>query len=1027
MTESAFLVREIECVVTAPYAPSLQGLNDLAQRVTTSTIDSWALQKPCQVDLLADAFVEGLSRSRVALPLLSVFAHTTVFRDALLQRHPVILDTFLQKAVDAEESEYDPACIALLSSPLPPGVVAPARLASFITKLVHVMAGKPCTETLAPLHSLMNSLQTSPRILDEVPSEVMSNLQSEFTKTLRNLDDHMGNLLCLATFARIASNQKSHGHNQHGSEPPSWLLNIKHFFGAKRGLKTLDLVVLRVILACSSNCNLAPSQIAESIGLAICVLDAVELEQKYAWVSSNSSKIAKLCEKVARDGLDRETQVMGMTFLLSLRPVAALPSQIRDLGLRMLVSSDSRGALGNMPRYLVSRLTASLANCDESIVYEVLRFTVDALKDDSPNRGSLSSLHTAALLLSGLQSTESKPVVSSLLNSVSTKEAIASLFRIYPVIQSQDECRGSEVCYCAYAALKNKILLNLFEIYFAASLSNNGNATDVMLMKSFVDRSARSFADKSCSFSTANSRDFRGSIFLRSTQDFSSAGPPTRDWRSGVAETFMQNAQVSHGNMMKKIGDICFDLERRCYEVEGPLRSVEQERDCHIAENKKLKQQSEELQKQLNQSSHAVACLQHDLSRMGENAESASCRVQELTASIESLNQELEDQRRNFENTLHMERETARSKELDFIATTTEKDDQFEELQAKTRRLQTENEEMRQTLDTASKEITTSSKTSASLQNELDEFKSLLAENKIFCGQKKDEVKHLLTDNEYLRMEIGTMKATVEEQTAEAEKLYSVLRETEAKLQSETENLTRKHGVEISQVESEIAKLKIENSRLQAKMLAAVHDTSKTVQAKDTHIHQLEIKIQSLRNERATKAREFSEAQQHIGRLMGVMGFTAPTTEPPIANKYHHTRTTDAAHSITRRQSEVYDDEATQLAESFDSLASNLQGPSPKRPKGNRRSTILPQAPPKAPAAAPRSISPSTAKSSSRHPLAETDFNTPAKSPRESLKHTQSDGNHLQDFDLDMDLEFSKNFIFTSTAFSGSNDRAPPQ
>ncbi|KAJ6111937.1 hypothetical protein N7523_007998 [Penicillium sp. IBT 18751x] len=1008
MSELVCLVREIERVVTAPYAPSLLDLYDLAQRVATSAIDSWALQKSCQVGLLADTFVEGLSRSRVALPLLSVFAHTTVFRDALLQRHPEILDTFLQKAVDAGESEYDPACIALLSSPLPSNVVAPARLASFITKLIHVMARKPCAKTLAPLHSLMNTLQTSPRILDEIPSEVMSNLQTELTKTLRNIDDHMGNLLCLATFARIASNQKSHRHIQHGLEPPSWLLNIQHFFGAKRGLKTLDLVVLRVILACSSNCNLPPSQAAESIRLAICVSDAVELEQKDAWVLNNSSKIAKLCEKVAKDGLDRESQVMGVTFLLSLLPVAALPSNIRDLGLRLLVSSDSRGALESLSPHLVSRLTQSLANCDESIIYELLRFTMDALKDDSPNRGSLLSLHTASLLLSGFQSTESSPIVTSLLNSVSTKEAIANLFGIFPFTPSQDECRGSEVCYCAYAALKNKILLNLFQIYFAAALSTNGNTTDIMLMKCFVERSARSSADKTCSFSTTDSGESRSAMYLRDTQNFSSAGPPTRDWRSGFTETFMQNAQISHDNMMKKIGDICFDLERRCHDVEGPLRLVEQERDHQIAENEELKQQNDDLQKHLDQSSHAVACLQDDLSQ--------------------ALKQELENQRRNFENTLQMERETARSKELNLIAIGTEKDDHFEELQTETRRLQSENEEMRRSLQIALKEKTTSSETSASLQKELQELKSLLSENKILCDLKQDEVRHLLTENEDLRLELGTMKATVEKQNIEAERLCSALGETEKKLQLETELLTHKHIIEISQAESEIAKLKEENTRVQAKMLAAAQDASKILQSKDAHIHQLERKVQSLRNERATKAREFSEAQQHIGRLMGVMGFTAPTTEPPTANKSQRTRSTDAAQAASRRQSEVYNDEATQLAESFESLASNLQGPSPKRAKGNRRSMILSSAPPKTPAAASlRPNPPPALKSPSRHPLAEMDFNTPAKSQQESAKHTQSDGNHLQDFDLDMDLEFSKDFIFTSTTFAGSNDRPPLQ
>lgn len=88
---------------------------------------------------------------------------------------------------------------------------------------------------------------------------------------------------------------------------------------------------------------------------------------------------------------------------------------------------------------------------------------------------------------------------------------------------------------------------------------------------------------------------------------------------------------------------------------------------------------------------------------------------------------------------------------------------------------------------------------------------------------------------------------------------------------------------------------------------------------------------------------------------------------------------------------------------------------------------ILSQAPPKTPVIS-KPNPPPTAKSSSRHPLAETDFNGPAKSPpTDSSKHSQSDTKHLQDFDLDMDLEFSKDFTFTSTAFSGSNDQAAPQ
>lgn len=92
------------------------------QQCQSFTIGAWVLCKPCQVGLLVDVLVEALSRSRVALPLITVFglcsmevllglesdmflASTSSFRDALLERHPVILDAFLEKAVDTNGAE----------------------------------------------------------------------------------------------------------------------------------------------------------------------------------------------------------------------------------------------------------------------------------------------------------------------------------------------------------------------------------------------------------------------------------------------------------------------------------------------------------------------------------------------------------------------------------------------------------------------------------------------------------------------------------------------------------------------------------------------------------------------------------------------------------------------------------------------------------------------------------------------------------------------------------------------------------
>ncbi|KAJ5639522.1 uncharacterized protein N7484_007384 [Penicillium longicatenatum] len=1060
------LVDEIERIVTAPYAPSLQDLYTLLQSRTTSTVKCWALQKPCQIGLLADVLVESLSRSRIALPLLSIFVSEITFRDAVLLRHPVILDAFLQKAVDGGESEYKLACVSLLSSPFPAGLVPPARLANLITCFVTAMARTPNADTIAPLHTLMNGLQGCSLLQHDVPTEVMSNMQVEFTKTLRNLDDHMGNLLCLATFARIASIRTVGFTNKHGPEVPSWLLNIRQFFGPKRGLKTLDLVVLRVILACSSNCNnLTPPQAAESIQLAICIADAIEPEQKQAWISGNSSKIAKLCEKVARDGLDREIQMIGVAFLLSLLPAADLPGHIRELALHILVSKGSRGVMGVMLPHLIQRMAESLVCSEKSAVYHLLRFTFEVVQEgDLPGQHSLSDLQLANLILAGFQSSKSPVLFDSLLDSVSTRESVLGLLGSFPAKPKQTQCQGLQACSCAKNSLQNQLLIKIFDIYFAAALSRGGNNSEILVMKSFVEHVRITICGNGCLFSTAILQDFRYSVSLRNRQDFSNTEYPVRDWRFDVADVLMQKAQSTREDMIKKIEDVCVDLERRCYEVEGPLRSAEEERDRHIFEAETLKRRNEGLEKQLENSSSGILELQQNFSRLEQHAEKARVRAEEMSAALNSARQELdqqrrlaeeilrkeqdsscarvdelsvalesarhefEEQRRRFTEMTHQEQESARDRELDLLATCTEKDDQLEEQQEKLKHLKSEVRQMQQTLEEYNREQAISNQNSACLLKELAEINALFEDNKMLCSKKEDDIQRLLTETENMQMEIENMKTMIDEQNMESKKLCFALEEAQEESRLGLEATKQKYEIELTRATSENQSHKEEIGRLHMAMQVAAQNASKEHHSKDKCIHMLEKKIQSLRDERANKAREFSEAQQHIGRLMNVMGFTAKPMEPPASTQEPQPGT-ERRHPRNMRES-ACDDEESQLAESFDELASNVRGPSPKRSKANRLSMnpgILQSSTTSANGPSKQSCPGSTVQVV-RRPLGLRDCNSPRKSQSsQPSKQGQYSENKLQAIDLDMDLEFSKDLFLSSTAFSGSNDQLGPQ
>ncbi|KAJ5306293.1 hypothetical protein N7508_005308 [Penicillium antarcticum] len=1048
----ALVVREVERLVTAPYVPSLQDLYGVVQQCSLSTIESWAFCKPCQVSALGDVLVEALSRSRVALPLLTAFSNASSFRDALLNRRQMILDAFLQKALETHEHEYIPACVALLSSPLPPDAVPPARIAPFITKLVGMMPDNPCAETITPLYTIMKGLQGSPKILDDIPSEVMSNLQVEFTKTLRNFDDHMGNLLCLGTFAQIALARSSPSQNQHGSEAPSWLLNINHFFGPKRGLKTLDLVVLRVILACSSSCNLGPSQAAESIKLAIYIVDAIQLDQKQIWMASNSSKLAKLCEKAGRDGLDDEIRTMVIIFLLGLVPAKSLPSQVRDFGSNALLYKDSQAVLASVPPQLISRLSKLLATSGESTTQYLLNFACSTLKEnDSQDQKTVSKLRLASLVLAGLREVDPKLLLSNISSSMAAfKQGLVGMLESFSKRPSKDSCNESNVCLSQQCKLQNELFVSLIKLHNSVSSAQNGGDT---LMQSLVGYVERSLPSVSCTLSQIEQKDRAGSFHLPDRNDFSSRRA-SRNWRQDMTSAFMETSRNTHTTMMQKIEDVCFELERRCYDVEGPVRAAEEQRDRIAEENHQLKEHIEQQETRLSEFSEFFAGLHDENTRLEEQMQSESARVEQLSKSLASVKEELQGQQWQSEKAICLEKEQARSKELEMMAALTEKDDQIEDLQEEMRLLQTEHERIRQTLDQVSKEKDSSLDTSGLMREEIAGMRDSLEQSRLLAVQKEDEIKRLLAAKDDLRMQVATLKSTVRllilygrqyvltdisqtnEQNTEVERLINVLQESEEQMSSEIEKIKQDHSVKVSRVTSEMTKQEDQIRQLQAAMHAATLDASRNTQLKDKRIAHLEKKIQAFRDERAAKAREFSEAQQHIGRLMGVMGFSsnAPESTSP---KHQRARSSINPIEAASPQQPISDDEDAQLAESFESLAS-FNGPTPKRPRGNRPPQAL-----TTPSAVPRPKGPSPTKGmpqSARQPLAAANNKSPIKPQASNLsKHSEVDasfqqsqaqenveGHRLQDFDLDMDLEFSKDFLFSSTAFTGSNDQAVP-
>ncbi|PLN75384.1 RdRP-domain-containing protein [Aspergillus taichungensis] len=197
-----------------------------------------------------------------------------------------------------------------------------------------------------------------------------------------------------------------------------------------------------------------------------------------------------------------------------------------------------------------------------------------------------------------------------------------------------------------------------------------------------------------------------------------------------------------------------------------------------------------------------------------------------------------------------------------------------------------------------------------------------------------------------------------------------------------------------------------------------------------------------MRDERSTKAREFSEAQQHIGRLMSVMGFKPDSGHSKPSKP--RSKSTMGPSPITSAQQQTHSaDEPTEsLLEdpettSFDSVTPHLVGRSPKRARDSTYAMVETLARRHEKRAKNPSRVGSMGPHSERRVLGEADQNSQPSSQSsrrsnasqgETFEESQyMDENHLQGIDLDMDLELTRDFIFTSTSLSQTNDHLPSQ
>jgi chromosome segregation ATPase len=235
----------------------------------------------------------------------------------------------------------------------------------------------------------------------------------------------------------------------------------------------------------------------------------------------------------------------------------------------------------------------------------------------------------------------------------------------------------------------------------------------------------------------------------------------SKEWRTKMAELLVDNARDSHQYIVQQMEEICRDLEFRCHNVEAPLRAVSEERDNLQSQLEEVKRVNLELEVQMQQSSTLISDLRGDIVRFEEQANIASNRAENLAAQLATTERELDSSKQESQESAELERTKARTRELDLMATLTEREDQLDELQAEMQNLKRDFSNVKETRENISKERNAAIQERDALRLEITKLKDSLNTKTTLCLDKDNQIQCLTIERENALVDIQNLQIKV--------------------------------------------------------------------------------------------------------------------------------------------------------------------------------------------------------------------------------------------------------------------------
>ena len=177
------------------------------------------------------------------------------------------------------------------------------------------MSDHPSTPRLRGVYRILHSI--GPSAFELLPDHILQTLGDECLSCVQTINDNLGftiSLAICANFAKLSmdASSPSTSASTSSSRPclreQQWFKAITQVFNSLFVAKTLDLIVMRVILFCSNSNQLSKNETLEGIALARQTLEPIGHDFMLRYVDQNEQKMKKLQSKI-RGHRDLDIQI----------------------------------------------------------------------------------------------------------------------------------------------------------------------------------------------------------------------------------------------------------------------------------------------------------------------------------------------------------------------------------------------------------------------------------------------------------------------------------------------------------------------------------------------------------------------------------------------------------------------------------------------------------------------------------------------------------------------------------------------